>query len=82
MARSIIENGHPIGTRYDEIELRAHNIDTILGSIINTIEEAYMNTEKERESPFPPPITFGTQNVDDPHDSQLLNKCENSLELN
>lgn len=31
MARFIITNGHPIGTHYDEIELCAHNIDTILG---------------------------------------------------
>jgi hypothetical protein len=41
-----------------------------------------MITKKERESPLRPPITFGTRNVDDPRDSQLLNKCENSLELN
>lgn len=37
-----------------------------------------MISKKERESPLQPPITLGTRNVDDPCDSQLLKKCDNS----
>ena len=48
MARSIAKNGHQIDMPYNEIELRAQDLDTITGSIINTFGRAYVVVTRER----------------------------------
>ena len=63
MARFRVKNGHQKDTCYDEIELCAQNIDTILGSIVNMSigSQAYVTTYEEQEYSLWPLTTFASR---------------------
>lgn len=52
MATLVVNNGHQKDMFLDEIGLRAHYMDTILGSIARTIGRIYVITSRERQSPL------------------------------
>ena len=53
MARLVVKNGHDKDSCYDDIELCAQDILTILGSILNiTIGRAFVITWRERKLHF------------------------------
>ena len=47
MAKFVAKNGHQINTPYNEIEVRAQHLDTIVGPIIDTFGRAYVNVTRE-----------------------------------
>lgn len=52
--KAVVENGHQKDTCYKEIGLRAQNIDTIVGSVGNTIERAGVINQRQKRI-----VTFG-----------------------
>ena len=62
-ASIIVENIHQSDTCCEELGLRAYNMSTIMGSIVNTIWESlnYVITSRENESSPWPLISFTSQ---------------------
>ena len=61
IARLVLENRHSKDTCHNDIGLCAQNIDTFLGSIVNTFVRVYVFTQRGIESSLWPPITFAFQ---------------------
>lgn len=58
MARLVLRYEEQNDISYDEFGLWPQNLDTIVGSTVNTIRRAYMLVERERQSSLSTLITL------------------------